>query len=416
MKRISIIALGAFFLISGCINEVEVIDPEFTDGSILEGTSPIEQVSKDKMEGIYKVEAGSDLFGEYAVVKWNDPEIMSIFTPRNGGYFILGSGKSGSSYLFEGKWRHSYSLNTGLVRLAISEDEGGSFLNGNSTDSLIVFRGRFGEGNAGTDRNIILKFIRHFSDEVKQEKYYIVAHRGGGRNSDYRGASENSIEMISKASRFGANGIEIDVKLSKDNVPFLYHDSDINLRLTQKSVIWGNIEDYSIIQLKNLLLLKNGEMIPTLREALEHVLENTDLNFVWLDMKSSKNDLSYVIPIQKEILQRASSMGRELEIVIGLPTDEKYSQFISYPDFKNIPSLCELSVDQVREADAEFWGPRWTRGPQNEIVLQLQSEGRKAITWTLDDSNWIKVFSEESSMNGILTNYPSQVAYYRYIK
>ena len=133
-------------------------------------------------------------------------------------------------------------------------------------------------------------------------------------------------------------------------------------------------------------------------------------------MKSSKEDLSYVIPIQTEILGRASSMGRELEIVIGLPSETKYSQFISYPEFKNIPSLCELSVEQVREADAEYWGPRWTRGTLDETVLLLQSEGRKVITWTLDDSNWIKIFSEESSMNGILTNYPSQVAYYHYIK
>lgn len=44
--------------------------------------------------------------------------------------------------------------------------------------------------------------------------------------------------MISKAESFGATGIEIDIKVSNDGVPFLYHDSDINLRVTQK-VLFG---------------------------------------------------------------------------------------------------------------------------------------------------------------------------------
>ena len=49
----------------------------------------------------------------------------------------------------------------------------------------------------------------------------------------------------------------------------------------------------------------NGEKIPSLQEALEFVLEQTTLRFVWLDMKSAKNDMEEVIAIQKDILERA---------------------------------------------------------------------------------------------------------------
>ena len=85
--------------------------------------------------------------------------------------------------------------------------------------------------------------------------------------------------------RFGATGVEIDLRLSKDGVPFLYHDGDVNLRLTQKSLIWGNIEDFTWPQLRTLLTLRNGEKIPSAREALEYVLEETELKTVWLDTK-----------------------------------------------------------------------------------------------------------------------------------
>jgi glycerophosphoryl diester phosphodiesterase len=48
-----------------------------------------------------------------------------------------------------------------------------------------------------------------------QSDFQILAHRGGGRNSDYLGVSENSIEMIDIAERFGSTGIEIDARLQK---------------------------------------------------------------------------------------------------------------------------------------------------------------------------------------------------------
>ncbi len=68
---------------------------------------------------------------------------------------------------------------------------------------------------------LTLKYKRPFSEEVKQSDFDILAHRGGGRNSDYLGVSENSIEMINIAERFGTTGVEIDARLSKDGVPFI---------------------------------------------------------------------------------------------------------------------------------------------------------------------------------------------------
>ncbi|MGB5848787.1 MAG: hypothetical protein WBH40_09885, partial [Ignavibacteriaceae bacterium] len=131
IKYLIIISLTLISL--SCTNEVDIIFPEFSDGSILEGTTPIPDFSKSRMEGVYQITEGNDFFKDRAVIKWNDPDLLSIFCEKDGAYMVLKSGVSGSSLLFEGTWRYSYGTETGLVRLTISPENGGSELLGDST-------------------------------------------------------------------------------------------------------------------------------------------------------------------------------------------------------------------------------------------------------------------------------------------
>jgi len=400
-----------------CTNEVDIIFPEFSDGSILDGTLPIPDNSKSRMEGVYQISEGNEFFKDKAVVKWVDPDLLSIFCEMDGAYIVLRGGVSGSSLLFEGNWRYAYGTETGLIRLTISPENGGTeLLEDSTTNFTVIFKGTFGEGNDQPGKPLKINFTRKFSPSVMNRNFKIVAHRGGGRNSDYLGVSENTNDMIALAEQRGSNGIEIDVKLSEDGIPFIYHDSDINLRLVQKSVIWGKIEDFTFPQLKTLITLKHGELIESLDEMLEYVLNNTNLKFVWLDMKSGKDDMAKVISIQQDFIELAAAIGRDLEILIGLPTQDKVDQFLAFPEFQNVDNLCELETSIVRQTDAEVWGPRWTLGLQTAEVNAMHSEGREVITWTLDDPNWIRSFVQDGDFDGILTNYPTAVAYSFYVQ
>jgi len=49
-------------------------------------------------------------------------------------------------------------------------------------------------------------------------------------------------------------------------------------------------------------------------------------------------------------------------------------------------------------------------------VKQVQAEGRRVIVWTLDEPSYISQFIEQGSFNGILSNYPSLIAYNYYVK
>lgn len=416
MKKLILTGSLILLLFQSCNNIVEVTQPEVDPAGFLLQTTPIPDSSKIIMDGIYSVIEGTEKFGQQVAVKWNGNN-LSIFTSVEAGYLVLQGGSLDSVIFFMGYWRYATGTETGLISLYIPKDSGGKKILENDTTGIsIIFNGSYGMGTNLSNKKLQLKYLRPFSGFVKQSDFKIIAHRGGGRNSEYLGVSENTIEMISKAESFGATGIEIDVKVSNDGVPFLYHDSDINLRLTQKSVIWGQIEDFSWLQLSLFIKLKNGESIPSLREALEFVLEKTNLKFVWLDLKSETNEISKAAELQNEIMQRAAALNRDLQIVLGLPTEDKVNNLLAYPGYENVPSLCELDINQVRLVNARVWAPRWTQGTQTSLVEEMHGEGRKSFVWTLDEPAFIESFIRDGKFDGILTNYPSLVSYYHYIR
>lgn len=87
------------------------------------------------------------------------------------------------------------------------------------------------------------------------------AHRGlFDNNGD---APENSIAALKKAVDAGY-GIEMDVQLSKDKIPVVFHDES----LKRMCNIDGKVHEYTLAELKKLTLASSTETIPTLAEAL----------------------------------------------------------------------------------------------------------------------------------------------------
>jgi glycerophosphoryl diester phosphodiesterase len=410
-----LIIISIVLVLNSC-TQVNLLEPEYSDGSILTGTLEIPEQIKKNIEGIYKISDGSNEFGTEVAFKWHG-ETLAVYGSKLGSYFILSGGVKDTSFFFEGTWRHMQNLDVGLLRLQIDVSDGSLNLwNNTVTPESVKLNGSFGEDSSPNTKLLKLTYDRPLSNDSLSNNFLIVSHRGGVRNADYIGVSENSVEMIAKAEELGANGIEIDIKLSKDNIPFLYHDPDINLRLVQEAPIWGPIEDFTFPQIRTFLTLVYGERIPTLLEALNFVLTKTNLRYVWLDMKSEKNAMPIVIPIQQEIMRRAKEMGRNLVITVGLPNADKQKIFMEYPGYENIESINEMEIADVRTTNSYAWGPRWTLGSQTDAVNQMHAEGRIAITWTVDQIEFITKFINESEFDGFVTNYPTIVAYYNYAR
>jgi len=405
---------GLMLLLFSCNKEDVVIIPAIGPNSILRDTHPLDSTNKLLMDGVYKVVSSTSMFGDYVVVKWNRTSLS--FACKNGKHFIMEAGHLDSVVFLEGYWRDGYSDGTGLCSMHIAKTEGGTSLVTGHGAQKITCRGAFGNGNGLPDQALSLEYVRPFSDKLNSKKFYILAHRAGGRTSDLLPVSENSIEMINFTEKLGSTGIEIDVRLSSDGVAFIYHDPDINTRLTQKGPLAGPINAYTWAEISAFVRLIHGEKIPKLEDALNFVVDSTWLHFVYLDMKASKETMAVVVPIQQRILQRAAAKNRDLVVVIGIPSTDVLNDLMSYPGYTSIPSLCELSADEARKVNSMVWAPRWTLGTQNTLVQQMQDEGRLAVCWTIDSPGWIENYLNNGLFNGLLTNFPYVVAYYHYIQ
>lgn len=92
----------------------------------------------------------------------------------------------------------------------------------------------------------------------------LYAHRGLFDNKT--DAPENSLPAFQKAVDAGY-GIELDVQLSKDGIPVVFHDASLKRMCGME----GNVWDYPLSELKQLKLADSNAEVPTLAEVLDVV-------------------------------------------------------------------------------------------------------------------------------------------------
>lgn len=121
----------------------------------------------------------------------------------------------------------------------------------------------------------------------------VVAHRGGG--FDY---PENSLLAFQNSKGKGCSAIEFDVRLTKDNIPILFHDPTIE-RLTGQT---GTISEMTWEELKELDITYNhplrhkfsdGERIALLDDALQECL-NSEQRII-IDIKETRMDIVQIV-------------------------------------------------------------------------------------------------------------------------
>jgi len=387
---------------------VDIEVPVKNTDNLLTGTYPVDNKIMETLEGLYNTDNADCIFGKDAVLKWSGG-YLSCFSGKNSTYAILECGQKDSDLFFEGYWRNAEGYETGVISMTIGMADGAEYLlKGLQPEAIRI---TCTSGKLKSTKQFVLTYSKPLPKPAGD--FYIIGHRGGGRNSDRLPVSENSLEMIQYAERLGANAIEIDVQLTKDNVPVLFHDEYMTDRLVNESYFVGMLREYTFPILRSFCTLKNGEKIPTLEEALETVINKTELKLVWLDIKGS-GTITAIEPIQKKYMDLAKQMGREIEIMIGLPEVQYFNEYTEGKNFNTNPTICELDEQYVKDARSGVWAPRWSLGLINDRVTRMHQEGCRAFVWTLDAPELIKKFIRESEFDGVCTNYPSLVAYEYY--
>ena len=195
-------------------------------------------------------------------------------------------------------------------------------------------------------------------------RVWAVAHRGASRDRP-----ENTLAAFDEALRQGCDGIELDVRLSADGVPAVYHDDNLG----RAGRPGRRLEDLSMEAIRGLDVGTPfderfaGERIPTLRAVLEHYASRTRL---LLELKSSHDeardlallratvDLAretgteeklFVLSFYESILAAAAGLEPRLPRVLNLKPGPRLDDRLR----ALLPSLAALCVD-VRSVTPDF--------------------------------------------------------------
>ncbi len=109
----------------------------------------------------------------------------------------------------------------------------------------------------------IMPRMLHRPDDTPLKGYY-YAHRGLHDNES--DAPENTMAAFKKAVDAGF-GIELDVQLTKDRIPVVFHDET----LKRVCGVEGKVRDYTFEQLQGFFICNSREKIPLFQDFLKMV-------------------------------------------------------------------------------------------------------------------------------------------------
>src|SRR5690349_6584603 len=150
----------------------------------------------------------------------------------------------------------------------------------------------------------------------------IIGHRGA---SAY--APENTMAAFRLAMKEGADGIEFDVRLSRDQIPVVIHDD--NLKRTGLDP--HRVSDLTALELKEIEVGKwfdpiscLNEQIPTLIELLDFFASRTGL--LYLEMKSSGTEREKLAEVCCALLNNSTVKDRVIVECFELSTIQLLKQ------------------------------------------------------------------------------------------
>ncbi|MGM0714993.1 glycerophosphodiester phosphodiesterase [Brevibacillus parabrevis] len=227
----------------------------------------------------------------------------------------------------------------------------------------------------------------------------------------HRGASglhpENTMEAFHAAVRKRADGIELDVQLSRDDKLVVIHDHRLE-RTTNGS---GLIRGYTMRELRQLRADKDSSMrvpkarIPVLREVFQ-TFSDTSLHFI--------------IELKNFFLAQPQLEEKVIELIRRYQLTER--TIISTFNFDSLLRIKEL--DPAQTTGLLYVGPiakPWAVASQYrceqlhvpydqltpELVRQAKQRNLTVYGWTVNSSRQIQN-AIEYGVDGIITNYPGR--------
>jgi glycerophosphoryl diester phosphodiesterase len=226
----------------------------------------------------------------------------------------------------------------------------------------------------------------------------IVGHRGAAGL-----APENTLRAFQVANALRIDGVEFDVQRTQDGHLIVFHDDMLD-RVTDGT---GKVAHATLDEIRSLDAgskfdpLFRGELVPTLRETFEYLVQ-TDL-LVFLELKDPWR--------YPGIEQAAVDLIREYDLaervqVRSFHHPALHTLYRLAPDLR----LSELWGDHLPTADEAGFRTinALYRLYTAENIAQIHARGQQATAWTVNDPDAARRLID-AGIDGLTTDYPDRL-------
>lgn len=230
----------------------------------------------------------------------------------------------------------------------------------------------------------------------------VIAHRGA---SGY--APENTLTAFKKAIEMNADGIELDIQMTKDGKIIVMHDWKVDRTTNGRGFVFDLDFDY----IKNLeagtWFSKDfvSEKVPTLEEVLDILPNNMMLN---IEIKDSARKHSKIAEALLQILRNYPSKFDNIVI-------SSFHHSI-LKDLQNLEPKLKLALLTASElVDVEKYHKDndlkcYSYHPEGHLISKedidiLHKNGIKVFVWTINKEEDLD-YLIKIGVDGVITNYP----------
>ena len=259
------------------------------------------------------------------------------------------------------------------------------------------------------------------SGGITESRLLVIGHRGSSAS-----APENTIASFDMAQRDGADGIEFDVRLAKDDMPVVFHD----LNLERTVGVQGNVESFASTLVSQFYagawfnerypnLARESyvwERVPTLAQVFERY---GSLRKLYVEMKC----------------EDASRRARLAQAVVRLVREYGLAERVVVKSFEH-DSLGEVKRLAPEIRTAALFGRSWPNPfvPARKIIAgaeacgadeislhrsllraatvrEARRRGFEVLVWTVNSSVWLRR-ALALGLRAVFTDYPGWMRNY----
>ncbi len=231
-----------------------------------------------------------------------------------------------------------------------------------------------------------------------------IAHRGASSL-----APENTFAAFDRALEIGADGLEFDVQLSKDQIPVVIHDERVERTTTGR----GLVKDLSLAQLKTLDAGSwfasdfKGAAVPTLKEVLSAYKDSCPLFDIEL-----KNSFVAYPGLEEAVLEQIVNHNlKERVIISSFNPDSLLTCRRLNPAVRTgiiYSEEIETPWRYTRSLDCYSAHPLFFYLQDPETLAGFKSHRIPLYPWTVNDPEQMEYLVTEG-VEAIITDFPQEL-------